>query len=282
MNLAYTPTNRVTPEKSPMLYYKTFLAQKESDWVVLVHGAGGSSAIWFKQLRAFREAVNVLLVDLRGHGRSKDYHGPDGKYSLPSISSDIIAVLDDVGIEAAHFVGVSLGTILIRCVGEIAPERVKSMVMAGAITDFNAWARFLVSLGHTLKYTVPFRPLYRMFAWIIMPGKRARESREVFREEAKKVSPDEFKRWLKLTKEVFGYLKEWAKSAGPCPILYVMGGHDYIFLEPAKELAERYSNQCLEVIEESGHVCNVECPEKFNRTALAFIDAPNRWSPTYS
>jgi len=265
-----------------MLYYKTFLARKESDWVVLVHGAGGSSAIWFKQLRDFRAAVNVLLVDLRGHGRSSDYHGPDGNYSLPSISADIVAVLDHVGIESAHFVGVSLGSILIRCVGDIAPERVKSMIMAGAITDFNAWARFLVSVGHTLKYTIPFRSLYRMFAWIIMPGKRARESREVFREEAKKVSPDEFKRWLNLTKEVFAYLKDWAKIAGPCPILYVMGGHDYIFLDPARKLADRHSNQRLEVIAESGHVCNVECPDKFNRTALAFIEAPAQWSPMYS
>ena len=35
-----------------------------------MHGAGGSSSIWFKQLRAYREHFNVLLLDLRGHGQS--------------------------------------------------------------------------------------------------------------------------------------------------------------------------------------------------------------------
>ncbi|EKB18825.1 hypothetical protein HMPREF1168_02599 [Aeromonas veronii AMC34] len=51
-----------------MLYHKTFELGPERDWVVFVHGAGGSSSIWFKQLRAYREHFNVLLLDLRGHG----------------------------------------------------------------------------------------------------------------------------------------------------------------------------------------------------------------------
>ena len=40
------------------------------DWVVFVHGAGGSSSIWYKQVRDFREHFNVLLIDLRGHPAS--------------------------------------------------------------------------------------------------------------------------------------------------------------------------------------------------------------------
>jgi pimeloyl-ACP methyl ester carboxylesterase len=36
-----------------------------------VHGAGGSSSIWFKQIRDFKKQYNVLLLDLHGHGDSK-------------------------------------------------------------------------------------------------------------------------------------------------------------------------------------------------------------------
>jgi pimeloyl-ACP methyl ester carboxylesterase len=39
--------------------------------VTFVHGAGGSSSIWFKQIRDFQKQYNVLLLDLRGHGESK-------------------------------------------------------------------------------------------------------------------------------------------------------------------------------------------------------------------
>jgi pimeloyl-ACP methyl ester carboxylesterase len=42
-----------------------------TQWVTFVHGAGGSSSIWFKQIRDFQKHYNVLLLDLRGHGKSQ-------------------------------------------------------------------------------------------------------------------------------------------------------------------------------------------------------------------
>ena len=38
-----------------MLHFKTFIKQDTSSWVTFVHGAGGSSAIWYKQLRDFKK-----------------------------------------------------------------------------------------------------------------------------------------------------------------------------------------------------------------------------------
>ena len=54
-----------------MLYYRIHERAPDSEWVVFLHGAGGSSTIWYKQIRAFKEDFNVLLIDLRGHGLSK-------------------------------------------------------------------------------------------------------------------------------------------------------------------------------------------------------------------
>ena len=54
-----------------MLHTKKFIHSSSSKWVIFIHGAGGSSAVWFKQIKPFSEKFNVLLLDLRGHGQSK-------------------------------------------------------------------------------------------------------------------------------------------------------------------------------------------------------------------
>ena len=51
-----------------MIYHTTYRNENSSaEWVVFIHGAGGSSSIWYKQINAFRKEFNLLLVDLRGH-----------------------------------------------------------------------------------------------------------------------------------------------------------------------------------------------------------------------
>ncbi len=86
-----------------MLYHKTFELGPDRDWVVFVHGAGGSSSIWFKQLRAYREHFNVLLLDLRGHGQSNQLQQVvKGHYSFRAVTEDILRLLDHLRIPHAR------------------------------------------------------------------------------------------------------------------------------------------------------------------------------------
>jgi pimeloyl-ACP methyl ester carboxylesterase len=254
-----------------MLSYKSFISEKGQDWVVFVHGAGGSSAVWFKQIRAFQKEFNVLLVDLRGHGKSNAYTGDGSRYTLQGLSQDILDVLNQEKIESAHFVGVSLGTILIRTLIDMAPERVKSVIYAGAVVGFTAMARILIVAGQALKYMVPFNTLYSTFAWIIMPGKKAQEARRVFKREARRVAPEEFRRWLMLIPEVNRRLRKWMSETSSRRSLYLMGGKDHMFLPPARALVNKTPDSFLEVISGVGHVCNIEKPEQFNDLAIAFL-----------
>ena len=257
-----------------MLYYKEYIKDKDTDWVVFVHGAGGSSSIWFRQLKAFKAKFNVLLIDLRGHGKSKDlfkkYYQDD--YSFEMISEDILQVLDHLNIDKAHFIGVSLGTIIIRTLAELQPERVKSAILCGAITRLNIRSRFLVAIGHTFKRFIPYMWLYSFFAWIIMPRKRHAFSRNLFIREAKKLYQKEFIKWFKLTNEVNPLLKYFKEKEISTPILYVMGSEDYMFLPPAQQITDKHDNSYLAVIENCGHVVNVEQPQAFNRISLNFLE----------
>ncbi|WP_103663901.1 alpha/beta fold hydrolase [Gracilimonas amylolytica] len=256
-----------------MLYYKEFKNSDDHDWVIFVHGAGGSSSIWFNQIRDFKKHFNVLLVDLRGHGKSKDllqkYY--EENYSFEFISKDVLDVLDHLEIEKAHFIGVSLGTIIIRTIGEIAPERVKSAVLCGAITRLNVRSRILVFLGHTFKRFIPYMWLYKFFAWIIMPKKRHAKSRNLFIREAKKLYQKEFLRWFKLTNEVNPLLRYFKEREVKSPMLYVMGSEDHMFLPPVRSIVREHKNSSLQVIDNCGHVCNVERPNAFNRLSIEYL-----------
>jgi len=79
-----------------LLNYYSYPHTTSKEWVTFVHGAGGSSSIWFKQVRDFKKQFNVLILDLRGHGNSqiklKDTF--KAKYTFDSITSDIVEVID--------------------------------------------------------------------------------------------------------------------------------------------------------------------------------------------
>ena len=263
----------VQEDKEARLYYKTFINSPDAPWVTLVHGVGGSSVIWYKQIRDFRKHFNVLMVDLRGHGKSRDlfeaYMGR--KYTYEDISRDVLDVLDHLNIKKSHFIGISLGTILIRVIAELDPDRVESMILAGAITRLNIRSRFLVLVAKVFKPIIPFMWLYRLFANILMPKANHKESRYLFIKEARKLYRREINRWFKLLHNVNPLLRYHTENNPSISTLYLMGDEDHLFLNPVRLLVADNPMAALKTITHSGHVCNVDQPEQFNRLAIDFI-----------
>lgn len=255
-----------------MLHYKIYQStfNPDADWVTFVHGAGGSSSIWYKQVRTFSAYFNVLLVDLRGHGQStKGAHNQN--YTFKDVTKDIIEVLDTLNITKSHFIGISLGTILIREIAEHYPSRVQSMILGGAILNFNLQGKILMRLGDWFKSFLPYMILYKIFAFVILPRKNHKEARSLFVNEARKLAQKEFVRWYRLTASVNKVLKIHRDKVTSIPTLYVMGSEDYMFLEPIKDLIKNHKNAMLSIIENCGHVVNVERPNHFNQVVLNYL-----------
>ncbi len=258
-----------------MLYHKVYTHPTSKEWVVFVHGAGGSSSIWFKQLKAYKEQFNCVLIDLRGHGRSqsttKAFVSSD--YTFKMVSQDVIDVLEHLQIYNAHFVGVSLGTIIIRNIAELDPSRVKSMVLGGAVTRLNVKSQFLMKIGDLGKNIVPYMWLYKLFAYIVMPQRGQNESRHLFVREAKKLCQKEFKRWFTLASHVNPMMRYFKENDINIPTLYLMGELDYMFIKPVRDMVEQHQYSQLLELADCGHVCNVEKPSQFNRESIRFIHA---------
>ncbi len=263
-----------------MLDYTTYVHKDAVTWVTFVHGAGGSSSIWHKQVREFRKHFNVLLLDLRGHGKSKPSlkDAFNDKYTFDSITDDIVEVIRYLDIKKSHFVGISLGTILIRNLAERNPELVESMVLGGAILKLGFRSQVLMKLGVVFKSIIPYLWLYRFFAFVIMPHRNHKESRLLFVREAKKLYQKEFLRWFRLTSEINPLLRFFRSADIKIPTLYVMGGEDYLFLPAVKKAVQTHANSSLLLIEYCGHVVNVEQPKIFNSLVINYISDVS-WEP---
>lgn len=256
-----------------MLHYTKYQHKTSKEWVTFVHGAGGSSTIWYKQIRDFKKHFNILLLDLRGHGNSKPNikDAFSEKYTFDSITADIIEVLDYEKVKASHFIGISLGTILIRNLAEKYSDRVKSMVMGGAIMKLNLRSQILMRLGVVFKSIVPYIWLYKFFAFVIMPNKNHRESRSLFVREAKKLYQKEFIRWFKLTSEINPLLRFFRAVDIKIPTFYIMGEEDYLFLPTIRKVVNSHVASTLFVIENCGHVVNIEEPMVFNEEVIGYL-----------
>jgi pimeloyl-ACP methyl ester carboxylesterase len=253
-----------------MLNYTSFHCKKNAPWVTFIHGAGGSSSIWHKQIRDFKEEFNVLLIDLRGHGASKSIFNKQS-YTFQSIGNDIVEVLEHLKIKKSHFIGISLGTIIIRELSERFPELVSSMILGGAIVKLNLKSQLLMHTGNVLKSVLPYLILYRLFAFIIMPLKTHREARNLFINEAKKLYQKEFKRWFKLVSQINPLLSFFRINESAIPTLYVMGKEDHLFLPSIKKLIISHIKSKLQVISNCGHVVNIDKPKEFNEISISYL-----------
>ncbi|MEE9437828.1 MAG: alpha/beta hydrolase [Saprospiraceae bacterium] len=255
-----------------MLHYKTYTHYKSEEWVTFIHGAGGSSAIWYKQVKEFQKSFNVLLIDLRGHGNSKGMTLKNiPTYTFRAVTQEVKDVIDHLQIKASHFIGISLGTIIVRELAELCPKKVSSMTMGGAILKMNFRSRILMKAGFILKSVVPYILLYKLLAFVIMPLKKHRESRNLFIREAKKLYQKEFIRWFGLTATVKPILKMFRSIDPKIPTLYIMGDEDYMFLPPVKMTVEKHNSAQLAIFPNCGHVVNIEMPVLFNATVIAWL-----------
>jgi 3-oxoadipate enol-lactonase len=96
--------------------------------LILIGGYAGDIAGWppeFVEKLAARH--RVILFDNRGTGHSGK---PDSPYTMSMFAADTVAVLDALGIEQAHVLGVSMGGMIAQHVGLNYPERVRSLILA--------------------------------------------------------------------------------------------------------------------------------------------------------
>jgi pimeloyl-ACP methyl ester carboxylesterase len=127
-----------------------------------------------------------------------------------------------------------------------------------------------MKIGQYVRHVLPYMLVYRLYAWVIMPGRTHRRTRMLFYRDARNIGRREFNRWFRLSDSVVPLLSKLRERRVPVPTLHVIGEHDYMFRKPAEKLAALESSR-ISIMPGVGHVCSIEAPTAFNRITLDFM-----------
>lgn len=241
-----------------------------NEWLVFIHGAGGNMSTWKYQKEHFASTFNLLLIDLRDHGGSSHFQSIPKKYSFDLITNDIVSLLQFLAIKEAHFMSLSMGSLMLQHLALNQPALVKSAVVAGGVYHINESINLFVNTALFFTRILPYRTMYHVFSYLVMPRSNHQQSRKIYIEQSKKLSGAAYRRWITLYQEFRSVLRSFYDQPLTFPLLVVMGSQDYIFLSAAAKYVEKHSLATLAIMQGCGHICTLEQPHLFNQIVSEF------------
>ncbi len=254
-----------------MLYYEKVDNEKE-EWVLFIHGLGGSTKTWKYQIEKFSKEYNLILVDLDGHGNSKE-NLDKSDYKPSDMAKGIDEVLVSESIDKVYIVALSLGTLIGLEYMRLYPDKVSSVILAGSIINLTPSRWFVLKAAKMTKYLMPIVVAYKIFAYIIMPKKNHKKARDIFVRESKNLNVKAFYQWVDSIGKSKKKLDEYIKTINinHIPTLFVSGSEDYMFLKGIEKFCNNVKGLTIDKIKNCGHVVSIEKSDVFNSIALKFM-----------
>jgi 3-oxoadipate enol-lactonase len=248
-----------------MLHYQTG-GDAMRPCLVLSNSLGTDLDMWAPQAAALARDFFVLRYDTRGHGRSSAGQGPAG---IEQLGRDVVGLLDRLGIERAHFCGISMGGLTGQWLAIHAPQRIGKLVLANTaarIGTAEGWAARAALVRHEGMGPVA-------------DGAAARWFTDEFIAREPGVVGDMIARLR--TQDAEGYASccdalahcdlRAAVGTIACPALVIAGSRDPVtMVADAQWLVDQVPGARLATVEAS-HLSNIEAPEEFTDILRRFL-----------
>ena len=236
--------------------------------VVLLHGLGSCSDDWELQLPALTEARRVLVVDLRGHGRSAPV---DRRIRIRDLAGDVADLARELGLGSAHWVGLSLGALVALQAAVDVPEQIRSLTLVNGFARLRLhWASALSGAGRiALLLSGRMDWMGRWVARSLFPHQAQGDLRRVA---AERIGGNARGSYIRTLLAVASFDVRNDLPAIAQPSLVVAGGEDRIVPMAAKvALAESLPHARLEVLPHSGHATPIDSAPEFNQLLVDFL-----------
>ncbi len=246
--------------------------------VIFVHEFGGDLSSWELQMRRLGRNFRCLAFNARGYPPS-DVPLEQSAYSQALASADLAHFMTALGIDSAHIVGLSMGSVTTLDFALRHGSRARSITLCGCgygsiASERDAWLASNSVLAEGISTDIaqavrsyangPTRLPYR---------KKDPRGWQAFLDQMLRLNPLGASLTLRGIQAKRPSLYELAEgiSALPMPAMIVVGDEDQPALEPSLFLKRTIPDAALWVFPRTGHAVNAEEPELFNRTLLEFL-----------
>lgn len=268
------------------LYYEVY---GEGSPILFIHEFGGSWWSWEPQISYFARRHQCITYAARGYPPSSVPTDLES-YSMARAVLDALAVLDDAKIERAHFVGLSMGGFTALHAGLDYPDRVLSIVAAGAgygaekqYEDYFKNISLEVARNFEERGSKEFAPIYAEGASRVQFQAKDPLGWRLFAERLAQHDPlgaANTMRGVQARRPSLYDLEERFRAMD-VPSLIISGDEDDHCLQPGIFLKRTIPRSGLAVLPKTGHTVNLEEPQLFNSLLanfLAQVEA-NSWGP---
>lgn len=243
--------------------------KKGAPVVVLSHSLSSNLLMWNPQIDALNLYFQVLRYDTRGHGATD---APSGSYTLELLAEDVIGLLDALGIDRVHFVGLSMGGMIGQCLVLNHPHRLKSLVLCGTASFVPAeaqpvWQERLDKVRKKGTEALSEETMERWFTPVFL-----RQNPPMVKLIREQILATPAAGYIGCAEAIrrLNYLD--SISAIKIPTLIMVGEDDPGTPVSASEaMHERITGSKLVVLPSARHLSNVEQTDQFNGALLKFL-----------
>lgn len=238
-------------------------------WVMLSHSLATDLGMWDELAAALRDNHTVLRYDTRGHGGSS---APDGPYSFDQLVADVLGLLDAIGIERTHFIGLSMGGMIAQQLALQAPQRLNKLVIANSTSRVPPEAGPIwderIAQARTLGMASQVDTMLER--WFTPPFRASHA--ELMARIAAMITTTPVAGYIGCAEAIRRLDITDRLGAITAPTLVIAGIDDPMTPPLVSEIiAATIPGACLEEIFSASHLSCLEQPEIFNRTVVDFL-----------
>jgi 3-oxoadipate enol-lactonase len=252
------------------------LIEGEGEPLLLLNGVFMTAASWQVVARPLAKSFRVIRCDFRGQLMTPAPPPDD----LDGHADDVVALLDELGIETAHVVGTSLGGVVGAIAAGRFPDRVRSLVTVASADGFHSHRaqeidRWREACQRTLcggdrgELSDVIEPVVFSPQWV-----EAHRAERAQRRAQIEALPDVwFSNAVGLLEGARSARLRDELSAIECPTLVVASELDgFVTVDEVRDMADRIAGARFEIIEGAGHAAVVEKPQRVFELCMAFLD----------